>query len=283
MSIKISSDSTCDLSPELVEKYGVTILPLYVLRGTEILLDGVNITPDQLFAYKEETGKLCATTAGSVADYHDYFTKLLETYDEVVHFVISSDMSASYQNACLAAEGLKNVYPVDSRNLSTGIGQLVIEAAVMASEGKTGNEIYEQMLIMRERLDVSFVVDTLEYLHKGGRCSSVAALGANLLSLKPCIEVKDGKMGVGKKYRGSLKKCILQYVKDRLDGCDDVDTRRLFITQSGGEAMTGDIIEAARQEVLKYQRFDEVCFTRTGCSVSVHCGPGTLGLLFFRK
>ena len=281
MKIKICSDSTCDLSTGLIQKYDISVLPLYVMKDGEEHRDGVDITPDDIYAFTTETGKLCTTAAISVQDYIDFFTEQLADCDELVHFHISSDMSSCYQNACIAASELdKKVYPVDARNLSTGIGQLVLAAAEMAQAGASGEEIAEAMNAKREKLDVSFVVDTLVYLHKGGRCSAVAALGANLLSLKPCIEVKEGTMGVGKKYRGSMEKCLTQYVRDRLAGRDDVDTKRIFITHSG---VTPDLIEKVRDEVLKHQKFEEVLITRAGSTISSHCGPGTLGILFLTK
>jgi len=281
LKIKICSDSTCDLSTGLIQKYDISVLPLYVMKDGEEHRDGVDITPDDIYAFTTETGKLCTTAAISVQDYIDFFTEQLADCDELVHFHISSDMSSCYQNACIAASELdKKVYPVDARNLSTGIGQLVLAAAEMAQAGASGEEIAEAMNAKREKLDVSFVVDTLVYLHKGGRCSAVAALGANLLSLKPCIEVKEGTMGVGKKYRGSMEKCLTQYVRDRLAGRDDVDTKRIFITHSG---VTPDLIEKVRDEVLKHQKFEEVLITRAGSTISSHCGPGTLGILFLTK
>ena len=281
MKIKICSDSTCDLSTGLIQKYNISVLPLYVVKDGEEHRDGVDITPDDIYAFTSETGRLCTTAAISVQDYIDFFTEQLADCDELVHFHISSDMSSCYQNACIAASELdKKVYPIDARNLSTGIGQLVLAAAEMVQAGASGEEIAEAMNAKREKLDVSFVVDTLVYLHKGGRCSAVAALGANLLSLKPCIEVKDGAMGVGKKYRGSMEKCLTQYVRDRLAGRDDVDTGRIFITHSG---VTPDLIEKVRDEVLKHQNFEEVLITRAGSTISSHCGPGTLGILFFSK
>lgn len=281
MKIKICSDSTCDLSEELLEKYDISILPLYVMKEDEEHRDGVDITPDDIYAFTNETGKLCTTAAISVQDYIDFFTAELADCDELVHFHISSDMSSCYQNACIAANEVdKKVYPIDARNLSTGIGQLVLAAAEMAQSGASGAEISEAMTAKREKLDVSFVVDTLVYLHKGGRCSAVAALGANLLSLKPCIEVKNGAMGVGKKYRGSMEKCLIQYVRDRLASRNDVDTKRIFITHSG---VTPELIEKVREEVLKHQKFEEVLITRAGSTISSHCGPGTLGILFLTK
>lgn len=282
MKIKISSDSTCDLSQELVDKYDVNIVPLYIVKDGKELVDGVDIVPQDIYDHVANGGTIVSTAAVSVADYLTVFGKLREEYDAVVHFCISSEMSCCYQNACVAAAEIGGVYPVDSRNLSTGIGLLILEAAEMAAKGEmTGEEIRSAMDERREKLDVSFILDTLSYLAKGGRCSTVAALGANLLSLKPCIEVKNGAMGVGKKYRGNLVKCLLQYVKDRLDGRDDIDTRRIFITESGG--YTDEEVEQVRQTVLACQPFAEVLHTNAGCTVSSHCGPKTLGILYFHK
>ena len=280
MNIKISADSTCDLSPELVARYGIGISPLYIVRDGESLVDGVDITPDEIYDHVAKDGSMCSTAAVSVYDYVEFFRKELESADAVVHFHISGDMSACYQNACIAAQEVGSVYPVDARNLSTGIGLLVLEAAELAQQGQlTAQEIQQRMEQRRELLDVSFLVEQLGYLRKGGRCSSVAALGANMLSLRPCIQVKDGKMGVGKKYRGAYQKCLLQYVKERLEGRDDIDTRRIFITESGG--FTPEEVAEVEAAVRGYQPFEEVLHTRAGCTVSSHCGPRTLGILYF--
>lgn len=280
MNIKISADSTCDLSPELIQRYDIGISPLYIVRDGESLVDGVDITPDEIYAHVEAGGSMCSTAAVSVYDYVEFFHKELESADAVVHFHISGDMSACYQNACIAAAEVGNVYPVDARNLSTGIGLLVLEAAELARKGElTAQEIQQRMNQRRELLDVSFVVEQLGYLRKGGRCSSVAALGANMLSLRPCIQVKDGKMGVGKKYRGAYQKCLLQYVKERLEGRDDIDPHRIFITESGG--FTPEEVAEVEAAVRSYQPFEEVLHTRAGCTVSSHCGPRTLGILYF--
>lgn len=280
MNIKISADSTCDLSPDLIARYDIGISPLYIVRDGESLVDGVDITPDEIYAHVEAGGSMCSTAAVSVYDYVEFFHKELESADAVVHFHISGDMSACYQNACIAAAEVGNVYPVDARNLSTGIGLLVLEAAELARKGGlTAQEIQQRMNQRRELLDVSFVVEQLGYLRKGGRCSSVAALGANMLSLRPCIQVKDGKMGVGKKYRGAYQKCLLQYVKERLEGRDDIDPHRIFITESGG--FTSEEVAEVEAAVRGYQPFEEVLHTRAGCTVSSHCGPRTLGILYF--
>lgn len=280
MNIKVTADSTCDLMPELIERYDVTITPLHVTCGEESFLDGVDITPDALYEKIRAAGKLGATAAVNVQEYIDVFSRLRQSCDAVVHFTISAQMSACYQNACIAAEEVGNVYVVDSKNLSTGIAHLVLDACDMAKAGTDPAQIKETLDQRREKLDVSFVVDTLEYLRKGGRCTALAAMGANLLKLHPCIFVKDGQMGVGKKYRGKLGECLAAYVKDRLADIDTVDTRRIFITDSG---VSQDIRDAVEAQLRAIAPFDEIIHTRAGCTVSCHCGPGTLGILFYRK
>ena len=282
MNIRISADSTCDLSPELIEKYDIRITPLYIVRDGQSLVDGKDITPDEIYAHVNSGGGMCSTAAVSVYDYTQFFRRQLEDCDAVVHFHISGDMSACYQNACIAAQEVGNVYPVDSRSLSTGIGQLVLEAVQLTREGKlTAQEIAHEMERRRELLDVSFLVERLDFLHKGGRCSGVALLGANMLNLRPCIQVKDGQMMVGKKYRGPYVSCLLQYIRERLKGRDDIDTRRIFITESGG--FTPEELAQVEAAVRSCQPFDEVLHTRAGCTVSSHCGPRTLGILYFHS
>ncbi|MBE7016927.1 MAG: DegV family protein [Ruminococcaceae bacterium] len=281
MKVKITSDSVCDLSPELKEKYGIEIMPLTVMLDGRDRLDGIDIVPDDIYAHVAAGGALGSTAAVSVANYIDFFKKQLESCEELVHFHISSSMSSCYQNALIATDEVENVYPVDSENLSTGIGLLILDAIEMAEQGKSGQEILDGVNALRGKVEASFVVDSVDYLHKGGRCSAVAALGANLLGLKPCIEVKDGAMGVSKKYRGKIAKCLIQYVRERLEGREDINTKRIFITHSGG--FTAEEIQAVEDEVKKYQNFGEILHTRAGCTVSNHCGPKTLGILFERK
>ena len=282
MNIRICADSTCDLSPELVEKYDIGIKPLYIVKDGASFADGLEISPQDIYDHVRAGGAMCSTAAVPVADYEQFFTEQRKGCDALIHFHISSEMSSCYQNACIAAQSVPGVYPVDSRNLSTGIGQLVIAAAELAAEGSmSAEEICSVMLEKREKLDVSFVLDTLEYLRKGGRCSTLAALGANLLSLKPCIEVRNGVMGVGKKYRGTLGKCIVQYVRDRLEGRDDIDLKRIFITDSTG--FTAEELDAMEAEVRRCQPFEEILHTHAGCTVSNHCGPRCVGILYFHK
>lgn len=280
MKIKVTADSTCDLTPALAVAHNITIVPLTVTCAGESYKDGTEMNPDRLYEKIADCGQLASTSAVNVQDYLDLFGSLLQSYDAIVHFTISSDMSACYQNACIAAAELGNVYVVDSRSLSTGIGHLALDACDMAASGLDAAEIQKSLEAKREKLDVSFVVSTLDYLRRGGRCTALAAMGANLLRLHPCIFVKDGAMGVGKKYRGRMEECIEAYVRDRLGDMSGVDTNRIFITDSG-------IDEACRTAAERTLRalgdFREIIHTRAGCTVSCHCGPGTLGILFYRK
>ena len=275
MKIKISADSTCDLPQEIIDRYNIGISPLYVVRDGESLRDGVEIVPDELYAHVRQTGRLCSTAAVSLGDYMDSFGEYLKEYDAVIHFTISSSMSACYQNACLARQSLGRIYPVDTESLSAGIGLLVIRAAELAEEGCGAQEIVDVVEEMKKRIDGSFIIETLEYLYKGGRCSAVAALGANLLRLRPCIELSDGKMDVGKKYRGAIEKCIPRYIADRLsDGV--FDRRRAIVVDSGRDPA---VRAAAMEQVRSSGLFDEVLWSRAGCTISSHCGPNTLGLM----
>lgn len=280
MAVRITADSTCDLSPQLIEKYHVGIVPLYVNLGSDSFRDGVTIQPDQLYEYFERTGNLAKTSAASVADYTEAFKMLREGGDEVVHFNLSSEMSASHQNACLAAQEVGGVHVVDSRNLSTGTGLLVLRGAQMAEQGAGAEQICEAMCQDAQKVEASFVIDTMTYLYKGGRCSALAKVGATMLKIKPCIEVKDGVMGVGAKYRGNLRACLRHYVRDRLTDRDDISTERIFITHSGVDDETIGEVRSLIDELI---HFDEVLVTRAGCTISSHCGPGTLGILFVRK
>lgn len=278
--IKITCDSTCDLTKELYEKYDVRVIGLGVNLGDDFRRDGVNITAQELFAYVDKSGQLPKTSAINVAEYEEVFREYVSQGYEVVHINLSSCISTSHQSACLAAESVGNVYVVDSRSLSSGSGHLVILAAEMALQGMSGSQIAEALNEKKQKLDVSFVLQTLDYLHKGGRCSGVAAFGANLMKLRPEIEVVDGTMHVGRKYRGNMEKTILAYVRGRLEGLTDVDTTRIFITHSYAPE---EIVEKVRELILELQPFEEVIETKAGCTISSHCGPNCLGVLFFRK
>ena len=280
MRVKIISDSTCDLSPELVQQYDIGTIPLIVMKDAKEYLDGVTITPADIFAHVAAGGSLCSTAARGVAVFQEEFSKYAEKYDGVIHINISSDFSSSYQNACIAAEDFDNVRVVDSRNLSTGQGLVVLKACELAQTATDLDTLKAELDEFATRVEASFVLDRLDYMVKGGRCSSVAALGANLLGLKPCIEVKDGKMSVVKKYRGHIEKCLSAYVKDRLADRAGLEDGTIFITHT---EMSPQSIEAAKSGVAQYGHFKNVYETTAGCTVSCHCGPGTLGVLFVRS
>lgn len=278
--VKITSDSTCDLSPELIEKYNIGICPLFVTLDDKFYRDGVDIAPDDVYAFYDKTGRLAKSAAANIADYTDFWEEQKGEYEELIHFNISASMSTTYNNARLAAEEMEGVYAVDSANLSTGSGLLVLKAAELAMAGKSAAEIIEVIETLRTKVDASFVIDSLTYLHKGGRCSTLAALGANVLKLKPCIEVKSGAMGVGKKYRGKFELILKDYVADRLTDKDDIDLDRVFITHGGCDDET---VNKVMDMVKATLPFKEVLATRAGCTVSAHCGRNTLGVLFIRK
>ncbi len=281
MRIRISADSTCDLSKELLEKYDVAITPLYIRLGEQDLKDSIEVTRDDIFSYVDRTKSIPKTAAVNVGDYAEFFTKVKEEgYDGVVHFTISSEMSSCYQNACLAAQDFENVYIVDSRTLSSGIGHLVLDACILRDEGKTAKEIFDISEQSKQKLDVSFVIDTLRYLALGGRCNSLLAFGANILNIKPSIQVKEGKMGVANKYRCSFERAVVRYVNDKLADRDSLNLKRIFITDSG---VNDEIFESVKAAVLKNAPFAEIHHTRAGCTVSSHCGPNCIGILFYRK
>lgn len=280
MNIKITSDSTCDLCPELLEKYNITLIPLSVIKDGRDYKDGITITPAEIFEHVAAGGELCSTSAVSIGEYCDFFSKFAEKYDGIIHITIGSGFSTCYQSACLAAEEFDNVRIIDSNNLSTGQGHIVLKACELAQNCEDLDVLADTLRTYTEKVEASFLVDKLDYLVKGGRCSSAAALGANLLNLKPCIEVRDGKMTVVKKYRGNYAKCLAAYVKERLSGREDIDRSTLFITQT---IVSDDCYAGVLDAVNTYGKFDHVYETNAGCTVSCHCGPGTLGILFIRK
>ena len=280
MKIKLSSDSTTDLGAELCERYNITISPLSVVMDDKVYIDGVEAQPDDLYEYANRTGKLAKTAATSIGDHIDFFNKMTEDCSALIHFTISSSMSVNNHNAILAAEEVPNVYVVDTKNLSTGGGLLVLAAADMIKEGKSPEEIVAAINELAPCVDASFVIDDLKYLHKGGRCSAVAALGANLLKLKPCIVVKDGAMGVDKKYRGSFASVLKTYVDERLADKDSICTERVFITHAGCDK---EVVDDIYEQVKAAMPWGEVFVTRAGCTVSAHCGKDTLGVLFIRN
>ncbi len=279
MKIKISADSTADLSQELLTKYDVATMPLHVSLGDNDYLDGVTIHPENIYAFYADTKKLPKSGACSAEEYREFFEGLLgEGYDAVVHFCISAEMSASYANADQAAKQLQNVYVVDSRQLSTGIGLLVLDACDMAAQGKTAQEIFDRAMARRNESKSSFVVDKLEFLYKGGRCSALAYFGSNLLSIKPCLEVKDGRICVESKPMGRYRHCVAKYCESIRQKITNPDPKRVFVTHT---KMDEGITEEVIATVKSWGIFDEVLETTAGCTVTTHCGANTIGILYF--
>ncbi len=279
--ILIASDSTTDLSAELIERYGIQIIPLGVTMGDKNYIDGVDINPDMIYEHYEKTGQLPKTAAANIAEFSDFFEEYTGQGYSIVLFTISAEMSSTFSNARLAAEDFENVYAVDTRNLSTGGGLLLLTAAQLAEEGKlTAREIAEECERLALHVDASFVIDSLEFLYKGGRCSALAALGANLLQLKPCITVKGGKMGVNKKYRGKFGAVLPQYIADRMGDASDIYLDKVFVTHAGCDP---EIVNMCVEKVREIAPSANIMITRAGCTVSSHCGKNTLGVLFIRK
>ena len=278
--ILIASDSTCDLSPELIAEYGIAIIPLGVTLGERQYTDGVDIDPDFIYAHYEKTGELPKTSAVNLTVFEDFFKEHTADGQSVILFTISSEMSSTYRNAEIAAEGVPGAYAVDTRNLSTGGGLLVLAAAEMARAGMSAPEIVEKCRELTACVDASFVIDSLEFLHKGGRCSALAAFGANVLGLKPCILVNGGKMGVGKKYRGKYAPVLVKYVAERLGDASDIMKDHIFVTHAGCDP---EVVNACVEQVKAIAPEARVHVTRAGCTVSSHCGRNTLGVLFIRK
>ena len=260
MNIKVTSDSTCDLPKELLEQYNIDLVPLIVMKEEEEFLDNVTITPTEIFSHVDAGGNLCTTAARSVAVYQDLFSKFSKECDGIIHISLGSGFSSSYQNASIAAQGFPNVRVVDSRNLSAGHGLMVLRAC---------------------SLETSFVLDRLDYMVKGGRCSMVTALGANLLNLKPCIDLRDGKMGVGKKYRGKYDRCLANYVKDKLQNRQDIDRSVLILVHTRIDDPA--CMAAVKEQIAASGEFGTIITAVAGCTISCHCGPNTLGVIFARK
>jgi DegV family protein with EDD domain len=281
--IILSADSTCDIGPELQKKFNVQFFDFHIQIGEESFVDMKEVSPDDLYAAWREKGILPKTAAITPGEYNEYFSQWVSTGYEVIHFNLGSALSVAHQNCCLAATDLGHIYPIDSCNLSTGIGLLVVKAGEMIAKGMAAEEIVEAITGMISKSHASFILDTLEFMRAGGRCSAVAAFGANLLGLKVGIGVDNtdhGKMGVAKKYRGSYEKVLVQYVADKLSNRDDLDLDRIFITHSGSPESDFELV---RQEIKKYADFKELYITRASGTISAHCGPRTLGILFMTK
>lgn len=275
--IKITADSTCDLPISILKKYNIETLPLNVLMGDNIYKDGRDITPDDIINHVKNGGELCSTSAVNAYEYEDVFKKYSKEYDSVIHITIGNEFSCCFQNANIAAAEFDNVYVVNSENLSTGQGLFTILLAELSKENDAEYCINKAKDSI-SKIDGSFLLETLDYMKKGGRCSSVTAFGANLLKLKLCIEVRDGKLGVVKKYRGAMKKCIEQYLSERLSDTSSIKKDRVFITH----ATTPEILDYTREIIEGYGIFDEIIYAHVGCTITCHCGPGTIGIFFER-
>ena len=275
--VLITADSTCDLSDELKQRFGIQVLPLTVMEGDCAYKDGVDISPEQIYALYRQSGQLPKTAAISPQAFTDAFTPYLQQGYEIVHLDISAELSACCQNASIAAAGLEGLYPVDTRHLSTGQGLVVLFACRLRDQGLSAGEIVQGVRDYIPRVHTSFVLDTLEYMWKGGRCSGFTALGANLLNIKPCLEMQKGLLKVCKKYRGSMEKVYLQYVRERME-TENIDPNYVFITHSGG--VSEETLTALKEVVREAVHPKELLVTTAGCTVTSHCGPGTLGVLF---
>ena len=275
----ITGDSTCDLSPDILKKLNIQTIPLYVNVGDDSFKDGVDITPDTIFQIFEERGILAKTSAIPIYDFQIFFKDLLDQGFEIVHITLGSKFSTTYQCAVSAANLIDSdkISIVDSENLSTGYGHVIMHGGELAMEDLSRTEIVNELKALIPKVNASFIIDTLTYLWKGGRCSSVSALGANLLQLKPCIEVIDGQMKVGKKYRGNLDRCLKSYVDDRLKDLSKINSNRIFITHTLQE---DKIAEKVKERIESKNYFKEIIITKAGCTISCHCGPNTLGILY---
>ena len=281
--IRIVSDSTCDLSAELIEKYDITIIPLCIILGEKSYYDGVDISPAQIYEWSDEN-KTTPKTAGITFDKLDEFIKpLFESGDDIIYIGISEDMSSTCNTARIYGEDAEygRFFVINSKNLSTGIGLQVLRACELRDAGKSAEEIVSEIEGARDLVRASFVVaDKLTYLARGGRCTAVTALMANALKLHPEIVVRDGKMGVGRKYRGKTSVAVSAYVDGLMPALEAADPRRVFITHSGCE---DEVIEAVHQRLTELGRFEEIFITRAGGVISSHCGPNTLGVLFYEQ
>lgn len=277
--IKITSDSSVDLSKELIEKYNFTILPFNILMNDKEYLDGVDITTQMIIDNFKENGSLPKTSAVSIERYKDFFKENTKNGEKLIHFSISGEMSCSYENALKAVKECDgaNITVIDGRNLSTGTALLMLYASDLVEKGEEYENIIEKVNARREAVQASFIIDKLTFLHKGGRCSSIQLLGANLFNIKPSIEVKDGKMGMAKKYRGPFIKVAESYVKDTLNKFNTPDNTRCFITYS---TITPEVLKMVEDTLKENSNFKEILHTTAGATVTSHCGANTIGILY---
>ncbi len=279
MEIQVTADSTCDLTPELIKRFNIKVFPLVVTLGDETYFDGEDIKPDDIYAYFKKTGELPKTGARSIEDYKDFFKHFTEKGKTVVHVSVGSDLSSGYSNSTVAAKEVKNVYVVDSKTLSSAVGLHAMYAAELAKQGKLSpEEIVKKVEARADKCQASFVIEKLKFLAKGGRCSRLAAFGANILGIKPSIQVVNGKNEVSKKYMGKLLSCISKYIDDILAKYNTPDTTRVMITYS---TATQEMIDLAKAKLEEYGKFKEIMVTQAGSVINCHCGENTLGILYF--
>ena len=280
MKIRMTADSTCDLTPELIRKYNIGVVPLSVIIDGEVFHDGVDVTPRDIFR-AAEAGKSVRTAAVNTYEYREFFTEQLKDCDQLVHICLGSGFSSCYSDATEASREMDNVFVVDSRNLSTGSGLLVLEGLRMIREGVSdGKAIAEALQAKTGLVNSSFVLRTIEYLRRGGRCTGLEALGAKMLHIRPSIVVQDGKMRPGEKYRGRYEHYLKHYIEDLLENDSNIDFQRVFVVHSPSEE---GLVRFAIDTVKSYGLFREVLEAMAGCTICTHCGPDTLGLMFMRK
>ena len=280
LNIKITADSTCDLSAALLAQWNISLIPMHILMGDESYLDGVTIHPADVFAHAQNGGKMPKSAAPNLVEYTDFFAPFASEYDAVIHITVGSKFSSCFQNARLAAQEYENVYVVDSENICTGQGYLVLQAARWAADGLPPKNIALRLQSLAKRVELSFVLNQLDYMAKSGRCSGVLAFGANLLGIKPSLAVIDGELKVVRKYRGSLPICVGKYITDQLSGRDDIDRSMAFISST--QAKPG-CMEAIKAGLRQYGGFENVYETDIGTTIGGYSGPGTIGIVFARK
>lgn len=278
--IKITTDSTCDLPQWILDKYDISVCPLGVAKGGVLFQDGIDITTGDIQAHVEAGGDITTTSAVNIGQYADFFMQQLQGHTGLIHLNVGMGFSSCHQNARLAATEMEQVHVVDSANLSVGHGMQVLAAAEAAKAGASAKDILAMLAELCPRVEANFVLDTLDYMKKGGRCSAVTALGANLLKLHPCIEVVDGKMGVTKKYRGSMEKVVGAYVKERVGNRDDIDRKRVFLVDT---CQNQALVDLTRAALVEHGGFEEIIECKAGCTIFCHCGPDTVAVMFARN
>lgn len=280
MNIKITADSTCDLSEELLRQWNISLMPMHILMGGESYLDGVTVHPADVFAHVKNGGQAPKSAAANLVEYTDFFAPFAKEYDAVIHISVGSKFSSCFQNARLAAQEFDNVSVVDSENICTGQGYLVLRAAKWAADGLSAKNICMRLQSLAKRVELSFVLNQLDFMAKSGRCSGVLAFGANILGIKPSLAVIDGQLKVVKKYRGSLPICVGKYIADQLDGRDDIDNSMVFISSCEPKPGCMDAIKAG---LRKYGKFEHIIETDIGTTIGGYSGPGTIGIVFAKK